>query len=53
MHLHRRGPGMEITASFSCFLAGETGPLLLELLWRLLVPCFLLAAFIFLDPLLS
>jgi len=31
--LHRRGPGTDIAAGFPCFFVGETGPLLLELLW--------------------
>ena len=35
-HLHRRGPGTDIAAGFPCFLVGEKGPLLLELLWG---PC--------------
>ena len=32
-HLHPCGPGTDIAASFPCLLIGETGPLLLELLW--------------------
>ena len=32
---------MEITVSFPCFLAGKTGPLLLEMLWGLWGPHFL------------
>ena len=53
MHLHRRRPGMEITVSFPCFLVGETGPLLLEMLWGLWGPRFQPDASILVDSSLS
>ena len=44
---------MEITASFPCFLAGETGQTLLEVLWSLWGPIFLPDASVLVDSSLS
>jgi len=53
MHLHRYGLDMEITVCFACLLAGEMGPLLLELLWGLWGPRFQPDASILVDSSLS